>query len=250
MLVSDFFDDKTESMIDTGLFYGPQKHIVDKCMILFSDDILNYLLNNYECEPIGTLGVCCGNITIYSLTYKNEKIAFYLSYIGSTMAASLCYEAHWITGATKFIMFGSCGSLDGDKTNGKYVIPTEAYRGDGCSHYYAPSSDYLTIKNSDKIASIFADLKLPFVQGKIWTTDSMLRETRGLVAKRQSEGCIAVEMELAGVQAACDFYGLELYDFLEAGDVLSNEDYEIGGLSAANNDYRKALIALEILSRV
>ena len=31
----------------------------------------------------------------------------------------------------------------------------------------------------------------------------MLRETKGLVARRKDEGCIAVEMELAGVQAVC-----------------------------------------------
>ena len=42
----------------------------------------------------------------------------------------------------------------------------------------------------------------------------MLRETVGLVEKRREEVCIAVEMELAGVQALCDFYGLELYDIL------------------------------------
>ena len=59
----------------------------------------------------------------------------------------------------------------------------------------------------------------------------MLRETRGLIAKRKSEGCIAVEMELAGVQAVCDFYDIELYDFLEAGDVLEASSYDIEGLS-------------------
>ena len=48
----------------------------------------------------------------------------------------------------------------------------------------------------------------------------MLRETVNLVRKRKEEGCIAVEMELAGVQAISDFYGFELYDFLVAGDVL------------------------------
>ena len=30
----------------------------------------------------------------------------------------------------------------------------------------------------------------------VWTTDSMLRETAGLVQKRKQEGCVAVEMEL------------------------------------------------------
>lgn len=73
----------------------------------------------------------------------------------------------------------------------------------------------------------------------------MLRETVGLVEKRREEGCIAVEMELAGVQAVCDFYGLDLYDFLEAGDVLESSGYEIEGLYNANHNLGKLYIALK-----
>jgi uridine phosphorylase len=78
----------------------------------------------------------------------------------------------------------------------------------------------------------------------------MIRETKGLVAKRKEEGCIAVEMEVAGVQAVCDFYGLELYDFLEAGDVLEASGYEVEGLRGANHNFGKLYIALEIALRV
>ena len=67
---------------------------------------------------------------------------------------------------------------------------------------------------------------------------------------RIAEGCIAVEMEVAGVQAVCDFYGLELYDFLEAGDVLEASGYEVKGLHDANHNYGKLYIALEIALRV
>ena len=84
----------------------------------------------------------------------------------------------------------------------------------------------------------------------MWTTDSMLRETKGLVARRKSEGCIAVEMELAGVQAACDFYHLELYDFLEAGDVLEESGYEVTGLARANHEVGKLFVALKIAHRI
>ena len=55
-------------------------------------------------------------------------------------------------------------------------------------------------------------------------------------------GC---KKQLAGVQAICDFYGLELYDFLEAGDVLGDSGYEFEGLHDANHNVGKALIALE-----
>ena len=78
----------------------------------------------------------------------------------------------------------------------------------------------------------------------------MLRETRGLVSKRKAEGCIAVEMELAGVQAACDFNGFELYNFLEAGDVLDESCYEVEGLHNANHDLRKLYLALKFLKEI
>ena len=90
----------------------------------------------------------------------------------------------------------------------------------------------------------------PYVLGKIWTTDSIVRETKGLVAKRKAEGCIAVEMEVSAVQATCDFYGLELYDFLEAGDVLEVSGYEVEGLNNANHNLGKLYIALEAVLRV
>ncbi len=57
-------------------------------------------------------------------------------------------------------------------------------------------------------------------------------------------------MELAGVQALCDFYGLTLYDFLEAGDVLADSGYEVSSLEAANHDLGKLHIALEIALRI
>lgn len=246
MLNSDFFDNESESFVDLRQIYGEPKHLIDKCLVTFSKEIHEYLLANFECEIIGEVGACNGHTPIYVMDYKGNKIGFFLSAIGAAVSSTMCYECHHLTGATQFIMFGSCGSLDREQTAGKFIIPTEAYRGEGCSHYYAPSSDYLTIKNSDRLADIFRKLKVPYVQGRIWTTDSMLRETKNLVAKRRQEGCIAVEMELSGVQAVCDFYGMELYDFLEAGDVLEDSGYEFEGLHEANHNIGKVLIALEV----
>ena len=57
-------------------------------------------------------------------------------------------------------------------------------------------------------------------------------------------------MELAGVEAVCDFHGLELYNFLEAGDVLEESGWDIEDLSAANHDLGKLMIAIEIAKRV
>ena len=245
-MITDCYDIKTQPIVNIKDFYGEPKHIVDICLIIFSIDIHNHLLETFECEKIGLLGACNGNITIYKMNYKGRDIAFYLTGIGSALASAFCYEAHWQTGATKFIMFGSCGSLDREKTEGRFIIPTESYRGEGCSYYYAEPADYISIRNSEKLSAIFDKLKVPYVSGRVWTTDSMLRETVGLVEKRKAEGCIAVEMELAGVQALCDFYGLELYDFLEAGDVLESSGYDVEGLHNANHSFGKLYVALNV----
>ena len=249
MIIHDF-DPKTPSMIDMEAFYGPRQHQVDKCLILFSKEIHDGLLDRYDCTVIGRIGACNGSTPIYSFSLDGEPVAFYLSAIGSALASGFCYEVHWQTGATRFVMFGSCGSLDGEVTRGRYIVPAEAYRGEGASYYYVPPADYIGIKNAERVAAVFDELGAPYVQGRVWTTDSMIRETVGLVDRRKREGCIAVEMELAGVQALCDFFGLELYNFLEAGDVLAESGYDAAGLHSANHDLGKLRLGLEILKRM
>ena len=249
MLIHDY-DAETEPVVRLEAFYGPKKHLADKCLILFSKRIHDYLLDTRDCRLIGQLGCCNGNVSIYSFLLEGEPVVFYLSAIGSALASGFCYETHWQTGATKFIMFGSCGSLDGELTRGRYIVPTEAYRGEGASFYYAPAADYVRIKNAGKVAAVLNELKAPYIEGRVWTTDSMIRETAGLVKRRREEGCLAVEMELSGVQALCDFYGLELYDFLEAGDVLAESGYDAAGLKDANHDLGKLHLSLEIVKRI
>lgn len=249
-MIIDCYDIDTEPIISLRDFYGEQKHIIDVCMIILSKEIHTHLLNTYECEEIGTIRACNGNTSIYRMNYKGRDVAFYLTGIGSAVASGMCYEASWVTGASKFVMFGSCGSLNREKTEGKFIIPTESYRGEGASYYFAEPSNYIEIKNSNKLAAIFEELGVPYVLGKVWTTDSVVRETKGLVAKRKEEGCIAVEMEIAGVQAVCDFYNFELYDFLQAGDVLETSGYEVEGLHNANHDLDKLYIGLEIVLRI
>ena len=249
MIIHDY-DPQTPSMIRLEPFYGERKHLVNKCLILFSKEIHDHLLSLYDSAVIGRIGACNGYTPIYSFSLEGEPVAFYLSAIGSAIASGSCYEVHWQTGATKFVMFGSCGSLDGDVTRGRYIVPTEAYRGEGASYYYAPAADYIGVKNADKVAAILSELGAPWVKGRVWTTDSMLRETVGLVQRRKAEGCVAVEMELAGVEALCSFYGLELYDFLEAGDVLAESGYDATGLKSANHHLGKLFLALEIAKRI
>lgn len=249
-MITDSFDPQSRPIISLQDIYGEKKHLADVCIVTFSKAIFDTVLAERDCTRIAQIGACNGCVPIYAFPYQGKTVAFYLSPIGATGAAEDVAEANQLTGAQKFIMFGSAGSLDPEKTANRFVIPTHAYRDEGMSYHYAPPADYIAVKNSAVIRAVFEELKLPFAEGKTWTTDAILRETVGQMKKRKAEGCIAVEMEIAGVQAVCDFYGLELYTFLVTGDVLSEDSYSTGTLHDANNNIDKFRLALELAARI
>lgn len=248
-MINDFYDDSSEPIVKLEAFYGPRRNLAEKCLVIFSKTIYEHLLQQYACTQIAQIDACNGDRPIWTFTDHGEDIAFYLSPLGSALAGTAVVEANHLTGVRTFIMFGSCGTLDPGSTNGKWIVPTKAYRGEGFSYYFVKSGDYIDIRNADKVADIFSEQSIPFVKGKVWTTDCMLRETAHLAARRKQEGCIAVEMELAGVQAACDFYGFELFDFLVAGDIVTEGSYDASGLSDANHQLDKLSLALLIAQK-
>ena len=248
-MITDVFE-KSEVLFGPKDFYGEQKHLCDKCIIVFSEKIFAYMLETYVHEEAGFIRCCNGITTVYVFEIDGMKIAGYLSHIGSALAGNDVIDVNWLTGANKFIMFGSAGSLDSNATNGKFVIPTESYRDEGLSYHYAAPADYIKIKNSEIVKTILNELNLLSVEGKVWTTDAIYRETKAKMEARKAEGCIAVEMELAGVQAVCDFYGWDLYDFLVTGDILDQAVYDVSGLANANHNMDKLYIAIEIAKRI
>lgn len=249
-MITDLFDPTDEPIISPEAFYGGQGHLCDVCIVLFSKVIFEELLRRYPCTLAAQIGACNGSIPIYTFELEGRTTAFYLSGIGSTLAAGDVIEANWLTGATKFVMFGSAGALDREKTAGHYVVPTAAYRGEGMSYHYAAPADYIGVPGAETVCRVFDALGAPYVTGRVFTTDAIYRETRRQIAARRAEGCIAVEMELAGVQAVCAHHGFALYDFLMTGDVLDAPVYTPDGLREANHALDKLDLALEIAKRV
>ena len=71
IMITDCYDVKTDPIVNLRDFYGEPKHIVDICLIIFSKDIHNHLLDRYKCEKIGMLGSCNGNITVVENIFRN-----------------------------------------------------------------------------------------------------------------------------------------------------------------------------------
>lgn len=249
-MITDSFDNKSEAIVTPASFFGEKKNICDTVVITFSREIFENVLKNYPNKQVSELGSVNKIRPIYLLDIDGMKLGFYTSEMGSAQAATDVIEVNWKLGADKFIMFGSCGALDNEKTAGKYIIPKEAYRDEGMSYHYAPPADYISIRNADMLEKFFEEKGYPHITGRVWTTDALYMETRDKVRRRKEEGCIAVEMELAGVQAVCDYHGFELYDFLVAGDVVDQPDYSPEGLSEANHSFGKFSIAIEIAKRI
>ena len=249
-MITEAYHSEKESMFSPEAFLGERKYICDTAIATFSNEIFEAVLDTYPHREAGHNATANGHRPIYLIEAEGMKLIFYMTSVGASPSGIDLIEMQWQTGVKNIIMTGSAGVLDSEATKGKFIIPTEAYRDEGMSYHYAPASDYIGIKNSDKLAGIFSRLGIPFVKGRVWTTDAPYRETKVAIEKRRQDGCIAVEMELAGVQAVCSFYGMELYNFLESGDVLYENDYTPQGLSEANHSLDKFFIALKIAKEI
>ncbi|MEE0956759.1 MAG: nucleoside phosphorylase [Ruminococcus sp.] len=251
-MITESYSEERESLFSPGAYLGERKHICDTAIATFSGEIFQVVINKYPHREVAHIGSANGSKPIYAIEINGMEIVFYLSSIGACLAGIDIIEMQWQTGVKNLIIFGSCGALDSDATSGKYIIPTQAYRDEGMSYHYAPPADYMEIKNNEKLAEIFEELRLPFVKGRIWTTDAPYRETKTAVEKRKNDGCLAVEMELAGVQAVCDFHEIDLYSFVMTGDVLDGEEYVLEGLDEANHcldNFKIAVKIAEIIER-
>lgn len=142
--------------------------------------------------------------------------------------------------------------LDASLTAGRLIIPTAACRDEGTSYHYLPVGDYVDIPTARWLGEVFDELKLPYVKGRVWTTDALYRETRANAEKHRAEGCVAVDMECASAMAVGQFRGVPVYQFLYAEDSLDGSDWDPrtwGAVPAP--DYEKYLrVALETAARL
>lgn len=251
MSIEKSFDDKSEALITPEKIYGNHKKIADICIITFSHAVHDRVLKTYSCKKVANSGTANGKIPIYFIEEKN--ILFYLSPIGSAVAGTVLDEVRCLTKACKFIVFGSCGILDENKCSGKIIIPTEAYRDEGFSYHFEKAADYIEISKSPVLIKILNDLHIENISGRTWTTDAIYRETVNNKNVRKSEGCICVEMECAGLQALCNFRGLELYQFFFGGDLLGDINWSRGTLGTnteKSNQINCFELALEIAEKI
>jgi len=224
MSIIHTFDDRTEEIVKPCYVSKKVKDFPETVIVTFNEKIINLVKSMPGAVQISDM-YAGFPIPIYKIHHKGKSVAVYQTILGGAGSAGLLEEVIE-KGGRKFLFFGSCGTLDKQVAAGNFIIPTAAYRDEGTSYHYAPTSDYIEVVTSSKLASLFKKLTIPFIEGKTWTTDAFYRETQKNMMLRKEEGCITVEMECASIMAVGQFRNIEVYEFLYGEDTLDGIEWD------------------------
>ena len=189
----------------------------------FSTHLFDELKKLYKLKQIAVIpgGI---DVPVYEFNVDGKLFVAYQSPVGAPAAVSALEEV--AGGSVKnVIAFGICGALENIPTR-RLIVPDKAFRDEGTSYHYCPPSDYIELKNSGIVEKHLASCGLKTVVGGTWTTDGFYRETRTRADYMRSRGCIAVDMESAALQAACDYRGYNFYTFFITADSLAGDEWE------------------------
>ncbi len=223
-MITDSYKKNETPIISPKDFCKEKGNYADICIIFFSLDVYEKAISNFVTKTIGLVSPSIAREKLHLI--EGTRIAFYRSEMGGGAAAMMMDEAAYLSGAKKFILFGSCGIIDNGLAKGKIIVPTSAYRDEGLSYHYIENSDYVDIATSSFTASFFESIGVPVAKGKTWTTDAFYHETREQMELRKKEGCIAVDMEIASLAALSIYRGYSFYPFCFGGDLLDAPFYD------------------------
>ena len=249
-MIIDSFDPNSKPFITAESFYGeaPRNDIIT--LVTFKQKVIDYAIEKYGAKKTSSYKTTNGFQDIYSFEYEGKTFQLYCSGIGATLASILMKEVSVVTGSHKCIYFGSCGILNEEACRGKIIVPTSSYRDEGISYHYMAPSDTVEVRNHQKIEEVLSKTSIPFIAGPIWTTDGIYMETVNKVNKHKKEGCLAVEMEVSGVEAVARYYDIENYHILFSADSLDAlekwERLDFGG----DNELNLQIEAFEVALRI
>lgn len=204
--------------------------IGEHCVLCFFQDVIMALRADGRLRQIHTLYSEIGPNPVYEMEIDGRRLVVMHPGLGSAMAAGFMEEIIAL-GCRKFIACGGAGVLDGDLAVGHVVVPDTAVRDEGASYHYLPGLGE-AVASATAVTAIQNTLTrhhVPFVVGKTWTTDGVYRETKTIVARRQREGCLTVEMETAAFCAVAQLRGVLFGQLLYGGDDLTGDEWDNRG---------------------
>jgi uridine phosphorylase len=139
------------------------------------------------------------------------------------------------------IRIGSCGALRKDIKIGDFIMTTGAVRGDGVTPYYVDDK-FVTLPDANLTKKLTAIAKataetagLTVHEGKVWSTDAILKETKEVVNGVIDQGAIGVDMVSSTFLTIAQTYKIPAVSILAVSDNLIT-----GQMGFINPDYYMA----------
>lgn len=161
------------------------------------------------------------------------------------ISAEVLEEMRYL-GVKQVILMGGVGSLI-EISPETLIVPTEAIRDEGTSyHYLSPKAKAIpSSKLRQRLKENCRKYDVPVIEGKVWSTDALYRETPTKIEKFKKEGAVCVEMEAAACFAVAQYRKMELAALFFPTDLVAKEKWK--PLSLKRN-YRKIIqIAIDSL---
>ena len=214
------------AVLNPAAFF-PNGTYADCAVLCFFKEVIEHLAQRGKLKQVGTVNIENGAHPIFTMQHAGRELMVMHPGVGAPYAAAML-EGLISMGATRIIACGGGGVLNAKIVVGHLVVPTSALRDEGVSYKYIPAAREIVL-NDCAVAAVKATLekaKAPYVTGKAWTTDALFRETAAIVADRQREGCIIVEMECAAFAAVAQFRGVEFAQILYGGDDVTADEWD------------------------
>ena len=166
----------------------------------------------------------------YSYLEKNIRLSLTGPIVGAPYAV-MVLETLIAWGARRFVFWGWCGAISSEVAVGDIIVPTAAYVDEGTSlHYgvqagsFSQANDQITTMIANELNNCDAD----YHHGTVWSTDAIFRETKEKVIRHQSNGILAVEMELSALFSVATYRQVEIGAILVVSDELSTLQWRPG----------------------
>jgi uridine phosphorylase len=220
------FDPTREAVLEPCRLIKPVD-VSERCVVCFFADVISKVVRERSPRLVYNCNSEIGSHPVYELEHEGRRVAFFHPGVGAPLAAGMLEEVAAL-GCRSFVACGGAGVLDREIAVGHLVVPTSAVRDEGTSYHYLPPGREVeaTPEAVAAVRRVLDRRRVPYVEGKTWTTDAFYRETPEKVRRRREEGCLTVEMEAAGFFAVARFRGLRFAQILYGGDDVSSETWD------------------------